>query len=198
MDLAASRRLLGSGGWSQVMDVPGGGVKTASPSKEEGRTTGREKGRRTITGLVSNLLPLLGVCRDHWTISSRRPRARESALAPRLRTRDREPGSPRPRPREGPRPAPPPISACAPPRARLRERLPGACGRVGALAAGGSAPARPAQRLSRRPGLRPAAGRLTPGSPGELFSRAGTRGGSRAGSRTAPAPVTDVAPTNQG
>lgn len=33
-------------------------------------------------------------------------------------------------------PAPPPASACAPPRARLRERLPGACGRAGALAAG--------------------------------------------------------------
>ncbi|CAM9348010.1 unnamed protein product [Rangifer tarandus platyrhynchus] len=33
-------------------------------------------------------------------------------------------------------PAPPPASACAQPRARLRERLPGACGRAGALAAG--------------------------------------------------------------
>ena len=112
--------------------------RVSSSSRGEARTTGCDKGSKAETPRPArspNSSRLLGVSRvgstipdpPHWWESVPPRACALGALSPAYR------GPARGRART---PAPPPASACAPPRARLRERLPGACGRAGALAAG--------------------------------------------------------------
>ena len=112
-----------------------------SPSRGEARTTGCDKGCKAETPRPArspNSSRLPGVSSvgrtipdpPHWWESVP---SRACALGALSASSPAHPGPARGRART---PAPPPASACAPPRARLRERLPGACGRAGALAAG--------------------------------------------------------------